>query len=346
MSDGYYSCQYLLTLKDAKGNHPDIYISDGNRTAGKSVSWKKKLVDDFFKVKDVNQFFYLYRYKTDMQNVSEAFFNDVGRIFYKGHVMTEKKLFDGAIIQLFIDQSPCGFALPLSMASKIKRASALFIKVRHGFFDEYQSEDNNYLPNEIEKLMSIHTTIARGDGQQSRRVPLYMASNTVTILNPYYSALGISKKLKRNTKILRGDGWVFERTYNENAKKAFQSAGFNRAFSKSSYYEYASENVYLNDNTALINRPSGYSQYMLSVKYNGEWYNVRKYDSCVYVSEGADQTFPTRICFNVNDVTDDRAVRVTASNYIVILLRDYFNRGVVRFQNLNCKNMTLDLLSY
>lgn len=51
MSDGYYSCQYLLTLKDAKGNHPDIYISDGNRTAGKSVSWKKKLVDDFSRLK-------------------------------------------------------------------------------------------------------------------------------------------------------------------------------------------------------------------------------------------------------------------------------------------------------
>lgn len=103
-------------------------------------------------------------------------------------------------------------------------------------FDEYQDESNNYLPNEIDKLMSIHTSIARGDGKQSRRVPLYMASNTVSILNPYYQALGINKMLKRDTKILRGDGWVYERTYNENASKAFEGSAFNRAFSGSKYF--------------------------------------------------------------------------------------------------------------
>ena len=172
----YYSCEYLLTLKDANRNIPDIYITDGNRTAGKSVSFKRKLVDTFLAKKtDINQFYYLYRYKTDMQNVADMFFTDIRRLFYDGHEMTERKLFDGAVVELQLDGEPCGYAMPLSLSSKIKRMSAIFVRLGHGFFDEYQDENNQYLPNEVDKLHSIHTTIARGDGKQSRRVPLYLS---------------------------------------------------------------------------------------------------------------------------------------------------------------------------
>lgn len=340
----YYSCNRLLTLKDRNGQVPDIYIADGNRTAGKTVSFKKVLVDSF--IRRGAQFFYIFRYKTDMQNVSDMFFGDIQRLFYKDMVMTEKKLFDGAMVQLFIDDKPAGFCIPLSLSAKIKRARAMFADVQHGFFDEYQDENNIYLPDEVEKLHSIHTTIASGDGKQSRRVPLYMASNTVSILNPYYSLFGISKMLRSNTKILRGDGWVFERTYNKNAQKEFESSAFNRAFSKTKYYGFASQNVYLNDNMSLIGKPSGHSEYMCSVRYNGEWYNIRKYDTCIYASEGYDKTFPRRITFQVNDVVDDRATMVTPSHFIVQMLRLYFNRGAFRFENLRAKNMVLDLLAY
>ena len=343
----YYSCDYLLTLKDKNGKVPDIYIADGNRTAGKTVSFKRRLVDTFLKSKtDVNQFFLIYRYKTDMQSLADSFFTDIRRLFYNGHTMTEKKLFDGAVVVLLLDGEPCGYCLPLSLSSKIKRMSSVFVRVAHGFFDEYQDESNNYLPNEIDKLMSIHTSIARGDGKQSRRVPLYMASNTVSILNPYYQALGINKVLKKDTKILRGTGWVYERTYNENASKAFHGSAFNQAFSGSKYFNHAAENVYLNDNTALIERPTGTNEYMLTIRYNDGWYNVRKYSSCIYVSEGADQTFPRRVCFNYNDVVDDRAVMIGSSNYIIVSMRNYFHRGLIRFQNQICKNMIFDMLSF
>lgn len=343
----YYDCNYLLTLKDKNGNLPDIYITDGNRTAGKTVSFKKRLVDTFLKSKtDVNQFYMIYRYKTDMQSLSESFFTDIRRLFYQGHEMTEKKLFDGAVVMLSLDGKPCGYCLPLSLSAKIKRMSSIFVTVAHGFFDEYQDENNTYLPNEIDKLMSIHTSIARGDGKQSRRVPLYMASNTVSMLNPYYQALGINKMLKRDTKILRGDGWVYERTYNENAAQAFTGSAFNRAFASSKYFGHAAENVYLNDNDALIARPSGANEYMLSIRYNNVWYSVRKYNTCIYVSEGADETFPRRVCFNYTDVIDDRAVMINSSNYIILTLRTYFHRGLMRFENLQCKNMMFDMLSF
>lgn len=346
----YYSCKYLLTLKDIDGNIPEIYISDGNRTAGKSVSWKSLLVDRFLKGQktgnDINQFMMLYRNKYEISGCEQAFFGDIQRLFYRGHEMTAKKIADGMIMQMYLDGEPCGFGVPVGMASKIKKLSALFARVGAMFFDEYQDDDGKYLPREVEKIMSIHTTVARGDGKQTRYVPLYMASNTVSILNPYYDALGINKRLKTDTKILRGKGWVYERTYNENAKNSFQASAFNQSFAQSDYYKHASENVYLNDNNALIEKPSGIAVYKLSVKYNGEWFNVRKYDNLMYVDEGYDASYPMRICFTVDDVTDDRAVMIGQSNFVVVELRYWFQNGLMRFKNIRCKNMMLDLLAY
>ena len=145
---------------------------------------------------------------------------------------------------------------------------------------------------------------------------------------------------------MRGDGWVYERTYNENAAQAFTGSAFNRAFASSKYFGHAAENVYLNDNDALIERPNGANEYMLSIRYNNAWYSVRKYNTCVYVSEGADKTFPRRVCFNYTDVIDDRAVMINSSNYIILTLRAYFHRGLMRFENLQCKNMVFDMLSF
>lgn len=343
----YYSCHYLLTLKDENGKLPEIYISDGNRTAGKTVSWKKHMTDNYFKEKsDINQFMMVFRNKYEMYGSSEAYIGDIGRLFYPGHEMTEKKIAEGMCVQYFMDGEPCGFGVSLSMANKYKRMSSLFVRVKHMFFDEYQDDGGRYLNGEVGLLMNLHTTVARGDGKQTRRVPLYMASNTVSTLNPYYDALGINKRLKSDTKILRGDGWVYERTYNESAMKAFQDSAFNNAFKDNYYFNHASENVYLNDNMALIEKPTGKSKYECSVKYNGLWYSIRKYESLMFVDEGADLSYPIRICFNVNDVTDDRVVMVGRSNFEVIRLREWFNTGRMRFKNLKCKNMALDLLAY
>ena len=110
----YYSGDYLLTLKDENRELPEIYICDGNRTAGKSYYFKSKLIDTFLNKKGVNQFIYLYRYKTDMTNCAEMIFGDL-RDKYKGHEMTEKRMADGAVFALLLDDMLCGYAMALSI---------------------------------------------------------------------------------------------------------------------------------------------------------------------------------------------------------------------------------------
>ena len=138
-----------------------------------------------------------------MKNCADTYFGDISEKF-DGYVMSEKILMNGSLVQLFLNEEPCGYCLALSVARKYKKMRGLFVNIRSVFFDEYQDEDNVYLPNEVNKLLSLLTTISAGHGKQHRRVMLYMASNTVSLLNPYYSVFGINKMLKYNTKILGG----------------------------------------------------------------------------------------------------------------------------------------------
>ena len=343
----YYSCHYLLSLKDKEGKLPAYYITDGNRTAGKSVSFKRHLVDNF--LRDPNgrsKFLYVVRNKSDLENLDEAFFADIGRLFYRDHSMSGKLKYSRNVLEFYLDERSCGYGVALSMTKKYKPISGIFTTVKHIFFDEYQDEDNRYLSNEIQHFQSLYASVARGDGEQMRRVPVYMASNTISILNPYYNSLGIDKLIKSNTKILRGNGWVYQKHWNKSAAESLENNPVLMAHKGQSYFKTLGQNIYLNDNMSLVEKVEGNGQYFLSIKYNQNWYNARRYGDMVYISLGADFSFPTRVCFVVDDVTDDRAEMIGTNNFYVLFLRDSFYRGLMRFHNSACKLMALDLLRY
>ena len=344
MENIYYNNNKLLTLKDINGKKPEIFLCDGNRTAGKSYSFKSTLLRKWFRKGE--QFALIVRNQTDCKGYYESFWKDVGEDKYPEKECTEQSVAKGTFYQILIDGLVAGFVLPLSMASKIKRFSSMFIDVTSMFFDEYQDENSRYLPDEIKKLMSIHTSIARGHGEQTRYVALYMCSNTISLLNPYYVAFGIHKRLRDNTKFLRGDGWVFEKTLNENAKNAFQSSAFNRAFSSATdYFSYASENVYLNDNLSLIEKPVGDFRYIATIKYDGEMYNIRQYSNYIYVSEGCDITFPLKIAYKPVDIAGDGFWLCNKNTPITKRIKQYFECGLLRFDGLKSKNMVFDILT-
>ena len=63
-----------------------------------------------------------------------------------------------------------------------------------------------------------------------------------------------------------------EQSFLESVSEAQKASGFNRAFSNNSYVAYSSENVYLNDNTSFIEKPEGSSNYLCTIRYNGNDY--------------------------------------------------------------------------
>ena len=292
----YFEAKPVESFKDANGNVPEILLVDGNRTGGKTTAFSRMLVNDF--LEKGKKFFIVYRYKNDMKDIAEAFFKDIKGLFFPEHDMTSKVHANGTFIELFIDKKSCGYCSSLTMASKIKRYSHIFSDVSQMFFDEYQDENGFYLTDEVEKLISLHTTIARGQGQAVRFVPLYMCSNSISIFNPYYVALGITSKINSNTKVYKGDGFVLLRLTIKDVAEAQKSSSFNRAFQNSNYMQSSIDNAFLNDDKFNVKKQSPSGSAIFTFICDGKMYSVYhlKSDS-LYVSEGGDSTIQP--CFGV-----------------------------------------------
>lgn len=341
----YYDGTKLLSLKDINGNVPEIFICTSNRTAGKTTYFNRLLINGFMKKNE--KFCILYRFIHELDDCATKFFKDVGNLFFKNHTMTSRKRASGAYHELFFDDKPCGYAIALNSADSIKKYSHLFSDVCRMMMDEFQSETNNYCPKEISKLRSVHTSIARGNGEMVRYVPLYLVGNPVSVINPYYVALGISNRLTNKVKFLRGNGFVLEQGHNENASIAQTESAFNKAFADNQYLEYSAQGVYLNDNLAFIEKPVGTSRYVCTLKYDGVDYGVREFadKGIIYCDDRADNTFPIRISVTTDD-HQINYVMLRKNDLLLVHLRFLFERGCFRFKNLKCKEVILNVLSY
>lgn len=348
----YYDGTKLLSLKDINGNKPELYLCSGNRSAGKTTYFGRMYVNRW--IDKGEKFCLLYRYNYELDNVAEKFFKDIGGLFFQDLYMTAEKRGKGIYAELFIaggrygdHPQPCGYAVTLNNADQIKKNSHFFSDVERILFDEFQSETNHYCPDEITKFMSVHNSIARGNGKQARYVPVHMLSNTVSILNPYFVAMGISNRIRDNTHFIRGDGFVFEQTYNQSASEALKQSGFNRAFFNSQYLAYAAESVYLNDNKAFVEKPSGSSKYICTLKYKGSEFAIRTFPEAgiVYCDDHPDITFKNRIAVTTDD-HNINYVMLRANDGLIFQMRYYFERGCFRFKDLRCKEAILTALSY
>ena len=341
----YYDGTKLLSMTDINGEKPELYLCTTNRTGGKTTFFNRLMINRF--IKTGAKFVLLYRFSYELSDCVDKFFSDIGSLFFAGHAMSSTPKGKGSYYALKFDDNLCGYAIALNNADMIKKYSHVFNEVQSILFDEFQSETNHYCPKEIEKFISIHTSIARGQGKQYRYVPVYMLSNAVSIINPYYVELGIIDRLRSDTKFLKGDGYVLEQGFIQSASEAQLNSGFNKAFKRNQYVAYAAENVYLNDSTAFIEKPTGNSRYLCTIKYNGNNYAFREFSDLgmIYCDDKPDVTHPMKISVT----TDDHAV-----NYVMLKKNDFFlqnmrflfEKGCFRFKNLLCKEAALKALSY
>ena len=342
----YYDGTKLLSLKDINGRQPEIYLCTTNRTGGKTTYFGRLCINRFLDKGE--KFALIYRFNYELDDICDKFYKDIGSLFFPDHTMTNKRRASGMFHELFLDDVSCGYAISLNGADQIKKYSHLFSDVKRMIFDEFQSETNHYCNNEVEKLQSVHTSVARGQGEQVRYVPVYMLSNPVSIINPYYVAFGISSRLRDDTKFLKGDGFVLEQGFIETASQAQKDSGFNRAFGLANKYNaYSAEGIYLNDNKSFIDKPNGKGRYICTLRYEGVDYGIREFadDGIMYCDDRPDTTFSTRITVT----TDDHAINyvmLKRNDFFLSNLRYLFERGAFRFKDLRCKEAVLSALSY
>lgn len=347
----YYDGAKLLSMKDLNGNKPEIYMVTSNRTGGKTTYFSRMIFKKF--ITKGEKFMIVYRFKEELDGCADKFFKDIGKMFFPQYELTSKKMANGAYHELFCKANnsefaqSCGYAVSLNCADTLKKLSHFFSDTSCMLFDEFQSETNRYCPREVEKFISIHTTVARGQGKQYRYVPVYMCSNPVTILNPYYVEMDISPRLTQDVKFLRGNGFVLEQAYNESAALAQAESSFNAAFAKNKYTAYSSEGSYLNDSTAFIEKLNGKSRYLGTIRYKNVEFGLRAFDSIgvIYCDNVPDTTYSYKIAVT----TDDHQVNyvmLRQNDMFISQMRYFFERGCFRFKDLRCKEAVLKLLSY
>lgn len=341
----YYDGTKLLSMLDINGNKPEIYMCTTNRTGGKTTYFGRLCINRFLDKGE--KFGLLYRYNYELDDIVDKFYKDLGSLFFPSYTMTSKRRAKGTFQELFLNDKSCGYALSLNSADQIKKYSHLFSDIQRMIFDEFQSETNHYCDNETKKFISIHTSIARGQGEQVRYVPVYMLSNPVSIINPYYVEMGVTSRLKDDTKFLRGDGFVLEQGYIESASIEQKNSGFNRAFSKNSYTAYSSECVYLNDNKAFVEKPTGKSKYLCTLRYKGSDFALREYaeSGLIYCDDKADSSFLTKISVTTDD-HNINYVMLKRNDFFLSNLRYFFEHGCFRFKDMRCKEAVLSALSY
>lgn len=341
----YYDGTKLLSMLDINGNKPEIYLCTTNRTGGKTTYFGRLCVNRFLDKGE--KFGLIYRYNYELDDVVDKFYKDLGSLFFPEHEMTSKRRASGIFHELFLDDKSCGYALSLNSADQIKIYSHLFSDIQRMIFDEFQSETNHYCNDEIKKLLSVHTSVARGQGEQVRYVPVYMLSNPVSIINPYYVEMGISNRLKDDTKFLRGDGFVLEQGFIDSASEEQKKSGFNKAFSKNKYVAYSSESVYLNDNQSFVDKLVGKSRYLCTLRYKGVDYAIREFSEIgvLYCDDKPDSTFRLKITVTTED-HQINYVMLKRNDFFLSNLRYLFERGCFRFKDLKCKEAVLHALSY
>lgn len=341
----YYDGTRILSTLDINNQKPEIYMITTNRTGGKTTFFSRMLTKRFLRKK--KKFGIILRFDGELKGCGQTFFKDINSLFFTGHEMTEKNYKDLGYTELFLNGIPCGYGMAINTADKIKKISHLFSDIDALFMDEFQSETNHYCPGEITKFISLHTSVARGQGEQVRYVPVYMCANPVTLLNPYYNALGISARLKKDTKILRGNGWVLEQGFNESASEAQKESAFNRAFSSHSYVAYSSEGVYLNDSASFVERPKGKSKYVFTLKYMGKFYGLYEFNESgiVFCSKKYNPEFPYKLVITTDD-HDINYLMLQKNELLISQLRFLFEKGCFRFYDLECKEVILKMLSY
>lgn len=342
----FYDGTKLLSLKDINGETPQFYLCTTNRTGGKTTYFSRLLINRFLKTG--KKFVILYRFSYELGNCGEQFFNDIHDLFFPEHQLTSLAKCKGKYYELLLDNTVCGYALAINNAEFYKRRSHLFNTVETIFFDEFQSETGKYCANEIRKFKSIIVSICRGQGKQYRYVPVYMCGNMITILNPYFTSMGIADRIRDNTNFLRGNGYVLEQGFIDSAADAQKASALFSAFSGDEQFNnYSTQKTYLNDNMALIERPKGNGNYIATIVYKDKNYSITEYPELgvVYCGTHVDLTYPFKVCLSSEDMDVNYVILKRCSTF-VNTMRYYFDHGCFRFKNLECKEVILKALTY
>ena len=183
----------------------DITMVIGPRGVGKTFGLRKQCIEDF--IKRGSRFVEVVRYKNELSDVSDGYFNRLQDMFdgylfktnaHYGYIAKEPARDDNDEYVCKPDWNLLCYFTALTEGQKLKKRT--FDRVRRIIFDEsiLESDDrfHHYLPNEFEKLANLVDTVSRERADNDSVPPrLYLLGNACDISNPYFAAYRVETDL-------------------------------------------------------------------------------------------------------------------------------------------------------
>lgn len=355
MAKGVYKEHYdntqLLECTDATGKKPGVYfVCSRGRNAGKSYSFSRTLIERFLDTGE--KFALITRYRKGLGGLGDGIMGVYIRDKHPLMTIEEIIKMKGVYSEIYLCyvnkegksvKNLAGYGLAIAAAGDIKTYSSTFSDVWAMFFDEFQPDNGRYLKDEVRQLIMIQTSLARGVGQKVKDLPIFMCSNTINITNPYFVYTGLIKHIQADTRLYKGDGYVYERCVVEGLAQKLESTGVARAFRGLDYLNYSNDNSWLVSDNGIICKPKnwGRATYIATLSNGDLRVGVRKYPEVglLYLSKKIDKT-----CTQVYNVSLNGMLNIPLikSSFIFELIRTYFNAGQLRVSDGVVKDLVLD----
>ena len=182
--------------------HYALMMICGDRSAGKTTCIQRHIIRKAIKKNE--QFCIIVRYDKDHKELCETYFDNTMDMFYKDYILEYKtKKFYLSKKTNPNDKKLVGYCFALNMATKKKSTSYPYITTM--LFEEFTNIEDKYIRNqnnpelEVELLLSLYSTIARGGGKQLRdNVRIFMISNNYYLNNPYFRYFRLIDKIVSN----------------------------------------------------------------------------------------------------------------------------------------------------
>lgn len=338
-----------------------LAVIEGNRFGGKSVGVGIYCLEDYFKYG--YRCCFVTRYKDDIEDSKimplESFWKKCWRFINSDRVrvpnIEEHQLtFKGHYA--FIDGKLFCYPASLSVSGKTKTAD--FDNVRKIIFDEYISEDNRELPDEVTCIYRLYDTVARGREDALQTTAMIFISNCITKASTLKEELGISREVRSDTKRLdRGKekGWIYERISNKAVSEKYNNSAIAKAQMcgdiGQAYSGYAQNNQFRdNENFVQLKPPKGTYDYICNITFNSEVYAVKYYrsDKRFYFTDSeVKMNFPINYALTREDHTVDTTMIL--NNQIKMRLDSFklnFCSGNFLFSSLKCKQVFMEIYRY
>lgn len=305
----------------------------GERGVGKSFGAKKFVISDY--LKNGNEFVYIRRYKTELDNAYEGFFDQLQNeglfLDHTFRIAASKKKID----KFYCDKEVCGYGVPLSTANILKSAS--FPKVKTLIFDEFLIDNGtyHYLRNEVTQFLDIIETIAR-----LRDVRVLLLGNAITISNPYFDYFKLGLPYNSEFRTFKDGTILVNYIKNPVYREKKKATRFGALIDGTEYGEYAIDNTFLRDNDSFLAKRDKdarvYSTIVLKGSKYGIWQNWKT--GFVYISKDFEPSNPCVFVFDINDHTENTIyTKARNSTWFQPVLKAY-KMGCLFFETQKIKN--------